>query len=423
MPAAPATAESRPVDSAAMLGLPEHPDRAAAIGEAHARPSLPVDIPATIHLLAISTPDAEADAVLYGSLFDDNVAAAPRHRILRRGALTVKWERHTEFVSITMMSHGDSRVGDELIARIRSVFPAGASLLVALRVRVVRERSSPVIEDAIGGVLRGGIEVTSTFHVGPAGFIDFEVVTGSIGRELLGRRLQRVLDAEMYRTMALVGLPLARRIGPELTALERGLTDVTEMLSTGVASDDAILERLQSLSAQTEAMRARTRYRFSASRAYAALVEERLASLGEEKVGERPTLTGFTRTRLAPAIRTIHSAEDRQAELSTSLGRALNLLRARVDVAMNAGNQEILSSMNDRQHRQLIISEAVESLSVIAISYYLLGILSYPVSALRDAGALPISATMALGLLAPFVALFVFGALRALRRRWLDTPN
>ena len=127
--------------------------------------------------------------------------------------------------------------------------------------------------------LRGGIEVTSTFHVGPAGFIDFEVVAGSVGREQLGRRLQRVLDAETYRTMALVGLPLARRIGPELTALEDGLAEVTEMLSTRVGSDAEILERLQSLSAETEAMRAKTRYRFSASRAYATLVEERLASM------------------------------------------------------------------------------------------------------------------------------------------------
>jgi uncharacterized membrane-anchored protein len=422
-PAAPATitttAEAR-ADPVAILGLPEHPDRGAAIAEAHARPSLPIDVPATIHHLAISTPDPEADAVIYRSLFDDDVAAAPRHRILRRGALTVKWEKHTEFVSITLMSHGDSRVGDELIARVRSVFPAGASLLVALRVRVVRERTAPVIEDAIGGVLRGGIEVTSTFHVGPAGFIDFEAVAPDVGREQLGRRLQRVLDAETYRTMALVGLPLARRIGPELTALEAGLSEVTEMLSRGEGSDDEILERLRSLSARTEAMRARTRYRFAASRAYATLVDERLASLAEEKVGERPTLTGFTRTRLGPAIRTILSAEARQAELSTALGRALSLLRARVDVAMNAANQEILSTMNERQHRQLVISEAVESLSVIAISYYLLGILSYPVKALRDAGILPVSEVAALGILAPAVALLVYGGLRAIRRRWLD---
>jgi uncharacterized membrane-anchored protein len=419
-PAAPATLERQAVDPAAMLGLPEHPDRSAAIAEAHARPSLPIDVPATIHQLAISTPNEQADAVLYRCLFDEEADRVPRHRILRRGALTVKWERHTEFVSIELMSHGDSRVGEELIVRIRGVFPEGASLLVALRVRVVRERSAPLIDDAIGGLLRGGIEVTSTFHVGPAGYIDLDVVVADgVGREQLGRRLQRVLEAETYRTMALVGLPLARRVSPELFKLETGLAEVTEMLSSGAGSDEAILERLQQLSAETEAMRAKTRYRFSASRAYATLVEERLDSMAEEKVGERPTLTGFTRTRLAPAIRTIVSVEQRQAELSAALGRALNLLRARVDVQMNKADQEILSSMNERQHRQLIISEAVESLSVIAISYYLLGILSYPVKALKDVGALPLSETVTLGLLAPFVAVLVFVALRTIRAGWL----
>jgi uncharacterized membrane-anchored protein len=197
---------------------------------------------------------------------------------------------------------------------------------------------------------------------------------------------------------------------------------VTEALRAANDSDSQVLDKIQSLSAETEALRTQTRFRFSASRAYAALVEERIESLGEQKVGERPTLSGFTRTRLLPAVRTIESAERRQEELSAAVGRALNLLRARVDVSLNRANQDILSSMNERQHRQLILSEAVESLSVIAISYYLLGILAYPVESLKEVGWLPVSETVALGILAPFVAVGVFTVLRALRRRWMPKP-
>ena len=69
--------------------------------------------------------------------------------------------------------------------------------------------------------------------------------------------------------------------------------------------------------------------------------------------------------------------------------------------------------MNERQYRQLMISEAVESLSVIAISYYLLGILHYPLNSLASLGLLPVNETIALGLLAPFVVVGVFAVMPA----------
>ncbi len=238
------------------------------------------------------------------------------------------------------------------------------------------------------------------------------------GPAQLGRRIQRLLEAETYRTVSLIGLPEARRFAPVLNELEGDLADVTEALTKGTQSDERILEKLQQLSARTEAMRSATSYRFSASRAYAKLVEERLETLLESKLEERATLSGFITASLGPAVRTITSTERRQDELSQAIGRALNVLRTRVDVSMDKANQEIMRTMNERQHRQLVLSEAVEGLSVIAISYYLLGILSYPVRALKEIHMLPISEYVALGILAPFVAFGVFGILRRLRARF-----
>lgn len=402
-----------------VLNFPPHPDRAAAIAEAHARPPLPLWVPSTIHLVALSLANDRAVRAVFEALFDEPMEGAARHTIRHRGAVTVKWERHTEFVSVMVISPDDASSGEKLIGSLGYKVPEGVQLLVALRVRLVRQPAPPPPGYEFGGLLRSGIEVFSSFRAGDDGFIDYHVAVGDTGPDQLGRRIQRMLEAEIYRTMALLGLPLARRIGPVLADLERRLAEVTEALRLQKGSDAEILEQIQTLSAETEALRTETRFRFSATRAYAALVEERIASLAEEKVGERPTLTGFTRTRLAPAVRTIVSAEARQEELSAAVGRALNLLRARVDVSLNRANQNILRSMNERQHRQLILSEAVESLSVIAITYYLLGILSYPVKSLIEANLLPVSETLALGILAPFVALGVFGVLRGLRRRWL----
>lgn len=394
----------------------EHPDRAVVIGEAHARPPLPVYVPSTITYLAFSASDAGATS-LFRTLFDDREGSgSARHMIRELGGLTAKWERHTEFVSITVLSRDGKASANRLWRRIAGQAPQDAQLLVALRIDV-SDTSGPTAGFPIGGRLRSGIEVSSDFRADADGFIDYEIRTPEIGADQLGRRVQRVLEVEVYRTMALLGLPEARRAAPQIASLERELGEVVETLSEGRADDESVLDKLQSLSARTEALRTKTRFRFSASVAYAALVEERLTSLAEEKQGERPTLTGFVRTRLAPGIRTVESIQARLDELSAAVARALNLLRARVDVSQNKANQSILESMNDRQHRQLRLSEAVESLSVIAISYYLLGILSYPVEALTNTGVLPLSTTVVLGILAPPVAVLVFWFLRRIRGR------
>lgn len=398
----------------------EHPDRKAAIGEAHARPPLPVGVPCTIYYLAfVCREDSTADA-LFEAVFNEHQSeGSARHTIRELGGLTAKWELHTEFISITVLSRDGEASAMRLWTRVAAKSPPDAQLLIAIRLRVLPE-GVPTAGYPIGGRLRSGMTIASDFRSDGDGFIDYDIVAPPGGADQLGRRVQRVLEVEVYRMMALLGLPEARRMAPEVARLENELADVVDALTQGSDDDETILERLQRLSARAEALRTKTRFRFSATQAYAALVDERLESLAEEKLGERPTLTGFVQTRLAPGVRTVVSLEARQAELSAAVARALNLLRARVDVSQNRANQSILESMNDRQHRQLRLSEAVESLSVIAITYYLIGVLGYPVKALIDMGYLPGTPTLVLGILAPFVALGVWWSLRRIRGRFTE---
>jgi len=88
------------------LNFPPHPDRAAAIGEAHARPPLPIDVPSTIHLVVLSLTGEDAFRSVFEALFDEPMEGAARHTIRRRGAITVKWERHTEFASLMITQLG-----------------------------------------------------------------------------------------------------------------------------------------------------------------------------------------------------------------------------------------------------------------------------------------------------------------------------
>ena len=82
--------------------------------------------------------------------------------------------------------------------------------------------------------------------------------------------------------------------------------------------------------------------RFGASRAYEGIVNQRVVAVGEEALGMRPTLSAFLARRLQPAMRTCHMLQERQADLSSKLARAANLLRTRVDVEIERASIPLL---------------------------------------------------------------------------------
>jgi uncharacterized membrane-anchored protein len=99
-----------------------------------------------------------------------------------------------------------------------------------------------------------------------------------------------------------------------------------------------LLADLTELAAELEADAASSLYRFGASRAYDGIVSERLEALDEETVPGYETWGGFLRRRVAPAMRTCRSVEERQANLSRKLTRATTRLRTWVDVEVDCGS-------------------------------------------------------------------------------------
>ena len=113
-----------------------------------------------------------------------------------------------------------------------------------------------------------------------------------------------------------------------------------------------------------------------------------MQTIGERKVGGLPTWSAFLARRMAPAMRTCVTTEERQANLSRKLARAANLLRTRVDVALEQQNQDLLQTMNTRTRMQLRLQATVEGLSVAAITYYVVGLFGYLVKGAHDSGVL-----------------------------------
>ena len=168
------------------------------------------------------------------------------------------------------------------------------------------------------------------------------------------------------------------------------------------------------LSAEIEQLAAGTAYRFGATAAYHALVQERLEGVREPQLGSRPSIAEFIDRRLLPAIRTCNSVAVRGEGVARRLSRSLNLLRTQVDVAVEAQNRDLLASMNRRARLQLRLQETVEGLSIAAITYYVVGLVGYAAKAVH--GFWPsLSVPIAQAAAIPVVAGFLWWALRRVR--------
>ena len=184
---------------------------------------------------------------------------------------------------------------------------------------------------------------------------------------------------------------------PSINRIEKRLAEVTDEMrrSSKARRQSSPARRIDRRSpAELEAGAAASLFRFGASRAYNEIVQLRLQTIGERKVEGLPTWSSFLARRMAPAMRTCATTEERQDNLSEKLARAANLLRTRVDVELEQQNRDLLKSMNERTRLQLRLQTTVEGLSVAAVSYYVVGLFGYLVKGAHDEGV-PVDISLA----------------------------
>jgi uncharacterized membrane-anchored protein len=235
-----------------------------------------------------------------------------------------------------------------------------------------------------------------------------------------GRMMQRLFEIEAYRVLALLALPSARRESPRVVEIERSLAALTQEMANEDRGDETLLGELTQLAAQVESAIASSQYRFGASRAYYALVNARINELRERRITGLQTIEEFMARRLSPAMATCASVESRLQELSERVARASSLLSTRVSIAREKQNQALLGSMDRRARLQLRLQQTVEGLSVVAISYYVVGLISYASKGLEAAGT-GIDSAIVSGLAIPLVAVAVALTVRWVRRRVVGT--
>jgi uncharacterized membrane-anchored protein len=342
------------------------------------------------------------------------------------------WEQHSEFTTYSFIRRGE--FADPFAVAFLRELPLdwlGAipgQILRATQIALL-DRSGPEPEPArLAAWFRPDELVCCDVLDGAARlWSDFRVHEDGLGRLLLhdralvgegepSRLVQRLQELGNYRNMALLGLPVAQRLTPALTRLEQRLATLTREISARTTGDEELMHQLSQLSAELAQLTADTSYRMSASRAYAQIVGDRLHSVRMARVAGFQTLADFTERRLTPAMRTCESFSRRSEELSERAAWASSLMRMRIETALENQNRDLLASMNRRALLQLRLQQTVEGLSVIAISYYAVGIVGYAAKAVAHYSP-GLSPDLAAGVSAPLILIGVWLLMRRLRRR------
>ncbi len=189
---------------------------------------------------------------------------------------------------------------------------------------------------------------------------------------------------------------------------------VAALADEQVAAEDN-LHVLLGLSAKLENHSARVAYRFAASKAYAAIVAQRIEVLREGQFEGRQTFREFMMRRFDPAMRTVQALDARLQDLIARAIRTGDLLRTSVDVERQSQSQDLLTSMNRRADMQLKLQKTVEGLSVVAVSYYATGLVLYVLAPLATVFGLYKGILTAC--VVPVVVGLVYLALRRIRRQ------
>ena len=206
--------------------------------ELHGRPGLPVTAPARVTHLAFTIREGDGDPLAHVKLLCDALGVKPppegaAHHSAEIAGGQIKYERHGEFYRVSVVAEGGPEKGEAL-----AILPVGwvdglpGSRLVGIHTRIMAKdepepiRGGPLAlfghEDLAGSRTSSGLATVWTdFRIGPDGYTRMLVHDHGLSPLRLGRVIRRIHEIETYRMMALLALPLARKVQAELARLER----------------------------------------------------------------------------------------------------------------------------------------------------------------------------------------------------------
>jgi uncharacterized membrane-anchored protein len=234
------------------------------------------------HRAILFTADEAADhrAAIAALAVRAGVIAAPEEQRFQRldlgSSVELRIERHTEFTAFTVFA---PQTGAPFADSAFDFVPAGWIETVPGRILAAVEIASEqvAVEDAgtaktmdrvlehfaqerlVGGwVVERVASVWSHFGIDERGATRFLVQVHRLNLGRYGRLLQRLVEIETYRLAAMLSLPLARDLLPQVETLEAQHLALVERIGVmDAGAERALLSDLTNLSLSTERLQAR----------------------------------------------------------------------------------------------------------------------------------------------------------------------
>lgn len=360
---------------------------------------------------------------------------------LEAESFAVRVERHTEFMSLSLIDIDHvpktglrQGVYDEAtyphlpFAEIKQL---GHPIFHAMWLEITQTSQTPptshMMEEALQGrsvaganISSNGAQLYASFDIDAAGYSRLALYNDSIAEYRMGRVIQRIVELETYRLMALLSLPKVKHhsaaldeIEAELRLATTSLAKAQHQLDSQAQFEDAetLLTQLTKLSAQSEQIYSQTSYRFAASRAYQDIIDARIASLNASRLDGFQSIGGFLAKRMMPAMQSMTAFSKRLDHLSGRISSVAQLQRSQTELSLQKQNRDLLTSMNERTFAQLRLQQTVEGLSLAAITYYGVGLVGYIAASVP----MGVSATVIKSLSVPVIALAAYLVIRRAR--------
>ena len=388
-----------------------HPQRFVLHNEVHARAPFNLDLPVRAsHLALLLSSEQKTQERQHLITLCERFGITPPEKEVDHfsasfNSFKIRWEQHGEFSTYSFYVHDTPKdlFADSALKRVPVdwLSQLTGQVIVAAHATIVSVTDIDYDENAsltsfsayfagnpvIGSKVTGGAaSVFTDFRIHVDGFSRFLIVNHDLRTEQAGRLLQRLFEIEVYRVMALLAFPIARKLYPALKKCDHQLYTITNAMTLPDNNDGELLDELTTLAAKVENYISSNHLRFAAANAYYQLVEQRINDLREVRIQGIQTLGEFIKRRLEPAINTCEFISHRFTLLSERVSNASQLLRTRVDIIIEKQNQGLLTSMALRAKMQLRMQQMVESISMVAITYYAASLIGKIAEALHIAG-------------------------------------
>lgn len=400
----------------------EHPLREELHNELHARPSLYFKGDADVWHVAVMGRDGPPPLPsVFENLDDLATTQRGKHGIGGYAGGRLKWEAHTEFLTLTFVAEPEASSGRPPKPFRDLVDQVEGDVVAAVRVLV---RSNPTDSSPFGAEIDavassvGGeeAELVSNFRLTKSGFVEFALINHSLNAYRTGRMVRRILEIETYRMMALLATPVAQETIGKIASFDRRVDQLIAHMQSATKIDKALLTEVTQLTSDVLNFSAVAKRRFGATKAYSELVNSRISDLREGRIQQRQRISTFIHRRFQPAIRSAEASERRLDELVERVALTGDLLRTTVQVQLEDQNASLLTSMEERARVQVHIQQAVEGLSVIAITYYTIGLVKVCLEGLIEFGLDPHRAKQLVIAAIPAVLWAVWKAVRHVRK-------